>query len=335
MLDSKSPMKEKIQKLYEHFLNGNHFILTTHTSCDPDGIGAELGLAFLLEKLGKIYTILNPDKTPERYQFLDAQEKINFFKPEKFININSNSTVVIVDNSELKRILDINQYINQEKSNLIVIDHHDGISDFPGLFCFPEVGSTSELIYELIELSGFEPDFNTSLALYAGIIMDTGQFKYRKTRPRTHEIASKLLVHKLPTEEIIRKLFEHSSHLVLLLKKDIYSTLEVFPQHHLATIEITKEMLNRYNFKSNPAEGITSDLLSAGDVFISAAFIETENGMVKMSLRSKGSFDVRMIAEQYSGGGHTNACGATIKGNLKQIKSEVSEKLKELVSQSK
>jgi bifunctional oligoribonuclease and PAP phosphatase NrnA len=323
--------KNQFEELLNTLKEKNNFIITTHTSCDPDGIGSELALSYLLEKLGKYYIILNPDKTPERYQFIDVQNKLSHYEPDKFININSNPTVIVVDNSELKRINDINLYINSDQSNVIIIDHHDGIEKAKGLFCYPEIGSTSEIIYELIELENIDLDYNTALAIYSGIIMDTGQFKYNKTRPRTHEIASKLLKHKLQTEEIIRKLFENTSTNVLLLKRDIYNTLEIYHNNSFASIEITREMLNKYNFKTNPAEGITSELLSATEIVVSVAFVEIDPETTKISLRSKGKVDIRQIAEKYSGGGHKNASGATIKGSFQTVKNEIIDHIKNLI----
>jgi phosphoesterase RecJ-like protein len=322
--------KEMYAELLSQIKKNDNFIITTHKSCDPDGMGSELGLDFLLEKLGKKHTILNPDKTPDRYLFLDPLNRIHNYGSTILQSTQRESFVIMVDNSDIPRILDIANYLNEDKSNLISIDHHDKVAPYKGLFCFPEVGSSSEIVFELIELAGFEPDYNTSVSLYMGIVMDTGQFKYNKTRPRTHEIASKLLKHKFPTEELIRKVFEDYSYTVLLLKKDIYSTLDIYPEFKIASVDITRTMLSKYNFTNNPAEGIISELLAPADIHIAVSFTEIENGTTKISLRSKGKYDVCSVAREYSGGGHTNASGATIKGEYKKIKLDVLEKLMEL-----
>lgn len=322
--------KESITQLLNHLKNNDNFIITTHKSCDPDGIGSELGLDFLLEHLGKKHLILNPDKTPERYSFLDPMGRIHSYDESRMSSNIKDGMVIMVDNSDIARIMDIAKFLNPQKSNLIAIDHHDKVSPYPGLYCYPEIGSSSEIIFELIELANFEPDYNTAVALYMGIVMDTGQFKYNKTRPRTHEIAAKLLKHRFPTEELIRKVFEDYSYNVLLLKKDIYATLEVYPESKIATIEITRSLLSKYNFSNNPAEGIISDLLGPADIMIAASFTELENGSVRISLRSKGKYDVCSVANEFSGGGHKNAAGATIKGEYQKIKNEVLDKLREL-----
>ncbi|MDX1960571.1 MAG: bifunctional oligoribonuclease/PAP phosphatase NrnA [Leptospiraceae bacterium] len=318
------------EDLLSNLRSKNNFILTTHKSSDPDGIGSELGLYFLLESLGKKVMILNPDRIPDRYSFLDVSYRVNHFEPEKLNIIFPDPTVIVVDNSDIARIGDIAAYLKEDRSNLIVIDHHDGLEHFHGLFSFPEIGSTSEIIYELIELAGLKMDTNTAIAIYSGIVVDTGQFKYNKTRPRTHEIAAKLLEYRFSTEEIVRKIYEDSSYEVLFLKRDILATLEVHREYRLACIEITRKMLNKYNFTNNPAEGMTGELLNSPDIKISVSFLESENGFVKLSFRSKGKFDVCSVAKNFNGGGHTNASGATVKGELGSVKKMVLKQLKEM-----
>jgi phosphoesterase RecJ-like protein len=266
---------------------------------------------------------------------LDPHYRIRHIDPDKLYQ-KENKTVIVVDNSDIPRIGDIATYINSDRSNLIVIDHHDGIEDFPGLYCFPEVGSTSEIIFDLMEAAEIIPDYNISYSLLAGIIVDTGQFKYKKTRPRTHTIVAKILsLHAIPQEELIRKLFEDSSHKVLLLRRDIYSTLQVFPEYQLACIEVSRSNLQKHGFIVNPAEGMTSELLAAADISISVSFVEHDSGTVKLSFRSKGKFNVCNVAKEFSGGGHENAAGAMIKGAMPEVKKMIIEKLKKLFTETK
>jgi phosphoesterase RecJ-like protein len=157
--------------------------------------------------------------------------------------------------------------------------------------------------------------------------MDTGQFKYSKTRPRTHEIAAKLVQYNFPIEDLLRKMYEDFPISVLLLKKDIYSSIEIHQEYHLVTIEITKSMLGKYNFNSNPLEGITSELLGPSEIYVSVAFTEGEEDFVKISFRSKGDYDVCSVAKEFNGGGHKNASGAMIRGGLKKVKEDVMNRL--------
>lgn len=330
-MNNQNDRKQDFDKLLDRFIKGNNFVLTTHKGSDPDGIGSELALNFLLTKLQKNHIILNPDQIPDKYKFIDSQHKIRHIEDNVLQSIPDNPTVVIVDNSDIVRIGDVKGFINSDKSNLIVIDHHDNIEPFDGLFSFPEIGSTSEIIYELLELAGVEPDYKTALAIYLGIVMDTGQFKYSKTRPRTHEIAAKLVKHKFPTEELLRKIFEDYPINVLLLKRDILNTLEVNRDFGYASVEITRAALGRYDLKSNPLEGLTSELLGPADINASVSFTEADDGQIKLSFRSKGTYDVCSVAKEYNGGGHRNASGAIVKGEMKKVKDEVLNKLKKIL----
>lgn len=324
-MNSKKPIDRSTEykKLLDLLKSKDNFILTTHKSCDPDGIGSELGLSFLLSHLKKNHTILNPDKMPDRYEFIDKMAKVSHVSNETFQSSTENKTVIIVDNSDLPRIGDVNRMVKDDKSNLIIIDHHDNVEPFPGLYFFPEIGSTSEIIYELLELEGLVPDYNTSVALYLGIIMDTGQFKYSKTRPRTHQIAAKLLEQNFSPEELIRKLYEDYPTNVLLLKSDIYSAIEIHSRENVISVDITRAMLGKYNYTSNPLDGIASEFLGPKNIHISITFTEGDEGKVKISFRSKGKYDVCAVAKKFGGGGHKNASGAMIIGDFKTIKEQV------------
>jgi bifunctional oligoribonuclease and PAP phosphatase NrnA len=326
---------KEFQKLLDLLKSKNDFILTTHKGSDPDGIGSELGLSFLLSNLKKSYQILNPDKIPDKYEFIDVNLRISHLDESSLQNFDQNKTVIIVDNSDIPRIGEVQKFIKPDKSNLMIIDHHDNIEPFEGLFFFPEIGSTCEIIYELIELADLQIDYNTAVAIYLGIVMDTGQFKYSKTRPRTHQIAAKLLELNFLPEDLVRKLYEDFPTNVLLLKKDIYSNVEIHEKEKLVSIEITKEMLSKYHYTINPLDGIVSEFLGPKSVKVSVSFTEFDIENVKISLRSKGNYDICAIAKKFGGGGHKNASGAMIRGNLKSVKSEVLNELYHLIKTQK
>ncbi|MBE7413282.1 MAG: bifunctional oligoribonuclease/PAP phosphatase NrnA [Leptospiraceae bacterium] len=322
--------KQKFELLFQKLSSFNDFLLTTHSNSDPDGIGSEIGLYYLLTKLGKSVRILNPDKTPEKYTFMDPQCRITYIDPDRMTNFYDSSTVVILDNSDLKRIGEVQNFIKKDLSNLIAIDHHDEVDYYSGLFLFSDIGSTAEIVCELFEIAGIEPDYTSALALYLGIVMDTGQFKYSKTRPRTYEIASKLVRHNFPVEEILRKLYEDYPYERLFLKRDIYQTLSVEPENGLASVVVTHEVLKKYKNSNGLGEGIANELLGPKEIFIAVMFTELPDSKVKISFRSKGNYNVCNVAKEFLGGGHANAAGAVVNGDLSKTKKEILSKLRDL-----
>ncbi|MCB1159293.1 MAG: bifunctional oligoribonuclease/PAP phosphatase NrnA, partial [Leptospiraceae bacterium] len=310
----------------------NDFVISTHRSSDPDGIGAELGLKALLDAMGKRAWIVNPDPIAEKYKFLDPVEKIiciDSFKPEK--NYDSYQ-LVVVDNSNIERLDEVKRFINYDGSNLIVIEQHDKIDTRKGFFLYPDYASTSEIIYELLEEYNVSIDYNTALALYLGIVMDTGQFKYNKTQSRTHLIVSKLLKYNFPTEELMRKLYEEYPLFQLLAKKDVFQTLNLYMEGKIASVEITRELLKKYNCSNNPVEDLVNELLGPKGMQVSLSFTESlKQEQIKLSFRSKGNIDVCSIAKQFSGGGHKNAAGGIFHGTLKEAKEKVLEKVYKLL----
>ena len=242
--------------------------------------------------------------------------------------------ILILDNSDISRIDNVNELINQTKTNFIAIDHHDNVEPFEGLYCFPGFASTTEIIYELIELAGFHPDEQTAIALYTGVIMDTGHFKYNKTTSHTHKVASKLMQYKINTEQLYRNLFEDYPLNALFVKKEVYSTLEVFTEFKTACVCVYRNVLDKYGFYNNPTEGIVSELLGPKDISVGISFTETKQGKIKISFRSKGDIDVCSIAKIFGGGGHKNASGAMLSLPLEEAKKKILELVRRLIKET-
>lgn len=323
--------KEKLKNLYERLLSNDKFLISTHQNSDPDGIGAELALAHLLKHHKKNFIIVNPDPVIDKFMFLDKDSLIHNYKDEKSSLEGNSYTVVIVDNADINRIGELKQFIKLDKSNLIVIDHHDELENLSYLYNFPKIGSTCEILYELLEYGKISWNYEIAMAVYSGMITDNGRFKYNKTTVRSFEIAGHLFEFNFPLEELTRKLFENYPLQTLYFKKEIFNTLEVDITHHIACIVITRDILDKNNFESNPAEGLINEILSPIEIFIAVSFTELKTKQVKVSFRSKGSYNVCNIARQFSGGGHVNASGCTIDGDLKFVKELILQKLINLV----
>ncbi len=304
--------------LLERLLHAERFILTTHRTPDPDGLGAEIALQHLLKAKGKDVLIVNPEPVPGKIRFVDPDARAVDFRSIKDKAVLENRTVAIVDNSDLGRIDDLSAYVNPDHSNLIIIDHHDGMKpDYVVNFAFPEMGSSCEIVFELLEKSGVEIDESVARSLYAGIVADTGNFRYRKTSPRTHEIAAKLMRFGINPAVVAENLFENSPLARLLLKKRLYSSL-VIEQGRLAYFTARKTDLQELALTNEDLDGVVNELIESEAVQAGILFTEREPGVTKVSVRSRGSVDMLESVRKFGGGGHKNACGATIFKDLEE-----------------
>jgi len=146
--------------------------------------------------------------------------------------------------------------------------------------------------------------------LYVGIMTDTGSFKYSSTTAKTHHIIAKLIATGAENAKIHDLIYDNSSaNRMKILGYCLNKKLLLYPENNSAIISLTAEELEQFNFKKGDTEGVVNYALAIkGIVF--AVFIAEKDGMVKLSLRSKGNFKVNEIANKYfGGGGHINASG--------------------------
>jgi phosphoesterase RecJ-like protein len=169
-------------------------------------------------------------------------------------------------------------------------------------------------------------DQDIAECLYTGIMTDTGSFKYNSTTSKTHNIIAKLIDKGARSSMIHDLVYDNSSaDRMKLLGYCINDKLLLYPENNSAIISLTNVELNKFNFKKGDTEGIINYALAIKDI-IFAAFIVEREGVVKLSLRSKGDFKVNIIANKYfNGGGHTNAAGGISSVNVDKTIKKVEE----------
>lgn len=304
---------EFFEKLLARIDRDDRFILTTHRNPDPDGLGAELALQYLLrERYGKDVLIVNHDPISERYKFLDPEGRTRTCAQSDPRDL-TGRTVIMLDNSDLERCGDVRQFVKEDHSNLIIVDHHDGIQpDFEVQFQNAGIGSTSEMIYELYVLTETEPPLTVARGLYAGLIADTGHFRYRKTRPRSHQIAADLLRLGVEPPDVAEKLFDSFAVERLLIKRELYRRMDLNESRTIAWFRINKRDIEDMNGSPEDIEGVINELLEPGEIKIALLFSQREAELTRVSVRSKGTVDILPAVAYFGGGGHRNAAGATI-----------------------
>ena len=162
--------------------------------------------------------------------------------------------------------------------------------------------------------------------------MAFGSFKYSSTTERTHHIIAQLIGKGVENSKIHDLIYDNfSENRVKLLGYCLNQKLLIFKENKAAIISLNAEELEQFNFQKGDTEGVVNYALSIEGI-IFAAFIAEKEGIVKISLRSKGDFKVNEIAKKYfSGGGHVNAAGGISNVSVE----ETIENLKEIFNQHK
>jgi phosphoesterase RecJ-like protein len=222
--------------------------------------------------------------------------------------------IFCLDYNGLGRLSNAEQPVRNTRAIKVLIDHHrDPNPDFDYMLSVIETSSTSELVYDFIAGCGDSGLIDPEIAacIYAGIITDTGSFSYSCNYEKTYLITADLYRKGIDGEHIHRLVYDtYSEGRLRLLGYSISEKLVVLQELHTAYIYLSKEDLDRFGYQVGDTEDIVNYGLSVEGINLAALFSERD-GVVRVSLRSKGNFSVNDIARKFfNGGGHANAAGA-------------------------
>ncbi|VXC21082.1 DHH family phosphoesterase [Flavobacterium sp. 9AF] len=309
---------KEISELKSLLSSPKKITIISHRNPDGDAMGSSLGLLHFLIQLNHQVTFISPNEYPDFLEWLPKANETVIFEREydKALPILQNSDYIFtLDFNALHRTGDAMQKTLEKLSNtMIMIDHHQ-LPDTYSKYTFSDVnyGSTCQMIYDFINILGYNHLINKEIAtcLYTGIVTDSGSFRFPKTTPETHQCVADLISRGINNSEIHNLLFDNSSYERLQLLGKALQNLKVLPEFNASYITLSQEELNQYSYKKGDTEGIVNYGLSIKGIIVTAIFIENkEEGIIKISFRSQGNFDVNEFARKhFNGGGHINAAG--------------------------
>ena len=207
------------------------------------------------------------------------------------------------------------------KPIFVMIDHHQQPENYAQYaFVDPKSSSTSQLIYEFIEKFNHLEylDQDSATCIYTGILTDTGSFRFPSTTSLTHRIVANLLDLGANNSEIYNQIHNVNTYNRVQLLGRALKNLKVLKDYNTAYISLSQKDLREFNFKKGDTEGFVNYALSIENVIFAAIFIEDKNqGIIKISFRSSGSFSVNDFSRKFfNGGGHINAAGGRSEESL-------------------
>lgn len=289
-----------------------------HRNPDGDALGSCLGLYHVLKQLNHTVKVLAPNEFPEFISWLPATKEILIFEK------NFDTCAAFLQGSDLVFTLDFNalhragdqmgSYLEKLRKPFVMIDHHQMPDNYAKVtISDTSFGSTCELLYRFLQELNLQKYINEEVAtcIYTGIVTDSGSFKFVKTTGDTHRVVAELIDLGVDNPKIHSMLFNTSSYNQLQLVGRALQQLKVLPNHSTAYTYLTQDDLNQFHYKKGDTEGIVNYGLSIKGIDFAAIFIENkEEGMIKISFRSEGEFDVNEFARTFfNGGGHINAAG--------------------------
>ncbi|WP_418603203.1 DHH family phosphoesterase [Hwangdonia sp.] len=302
-----------------------NIVIVPHKNPDGDAIGSTLALYHYLKKHNHTVTAMVPNDYPDFLKWIPGSDHILKHDSETEACetlINVADIIFTLDFNAFHRTGNMETVLTESKAMKIMIDHHQSPDDYAA-FIFSDVhmSSTCEMIYHFIDMLGDTNaiDANIATCIYVGIMTDTGSFRFPSTTSETHRIIANLIDKGANNAEIHNNIYDTNSYERLQLLGCALSNLKVIPEARTAYITLSQDELNQFNYKKGDTEGVVNYGLSLDNIVFAAIFIEDKKeGIIKISLRSKGSFSVNEFSRaHFNGGGHTNAAGGRSELSLK------------------
>ena len=321
-----SMKKQDITNIKALLSNKNKIVIVPHKNPDGDAVGSTLGLYHYLQKKNQDVIVIAPNDYPHFLKWIPGESTIlKHDLQTKMCNnyIREADIIFTLDFNAFHRAGNMEHMLAQNTALKIMIDHHQAPDPY-ATYMYSDVtmSSTCEMVFNFINMLGDEEliDRNIATCLYTGIMTDTGSFRFPCTTSETHKIISKLIKKGANNSQIHNNIYDTNSFEALQLLGCALTNLKVLQDYKTAYITLSQEELNKYNYKKGDTEGIVNYGLSVQGIVLAAIFIEDkQEGIIKISLRSKGHFSVNeMSRAHFDGGGHINAAGGKSYLSLKE-----------------
>jgi len=308
--------------------SANSFLITSHVDLDGDAVGSELGLALLLERMGKKPTVVNHDVLPCHYDFLPGRHLV-----KSSVNEAAGVDVgVVLDCTSLERTGSVGRALAENNIPIVNIDHHSGNVSFGAVnLVRPEACATAIIILDLIRALGQSIGRDLATCLYTALVAETGSFRLSNTSAESLEVCACLAREGAGPYEIAASLFSRKSPQALRITGEALSSLEMGLDGALAMMCLRRSRIEEDGVRGEELEGIVNFAMSVRGARVGVFLRELPDSVVKVSLRSNGTVDVDKVARGFGGGGHSNAAGARIPGTLDEVKGIVVERIAEAV----
>lgn len=304
-------------------------------------MGASLALYHFLARLGHSVQIISPTNWASWVNWMPGCKEVLNYELQK------EKAEKILDNAEWLFCLDFNIFhrtktmtekLKKVQCTKILIDHHQepdspsfdyGISD-------TRKSSTCEMIYDFIVASGSSDKINEEISecIYAGVVADTGSFRFPSAHDGVHKLVADLKSRGFDHSPVHEKLFDNFlENRLRFIGHVLLHRMEVYYEYNTVLIAVPKNDLLQYEIKTGDTEGLINYPQSIQGIKLVALVIDRDEER-KWSFRSKGDFDCNTFARKYfEGGGHFNASGGRSSDSLDVTVKKFIQAMKENKSQ--
>jgi phosphoesterase RecJ-like protein len=295
------------------------FLLTTHIRPDCDALGSVLGMAEVLEAVGKQVRIVNGQPTPPNLAFIDPGNRIEALEDLEGDPTADVDVVMVLDTSAWVQLGGMADVIRATSAVRVIVDHHKSGDDLSAIeFKDVSAEATGALVVEVADALGVPLNAAMASPLFAAIATDTGWFRFPATSSRTYELASRLTTAGASPAEIYGRLYEQETLGRLQLRGVVLSRVATECDGALAHTYIRLADFQQTGALPSDTEDLVNLALTIQGTQAAVILVEQQEDVYKVSFRSRCELDCSEVAGEFQGGGHQAAAGGSVEGPFEE-----------------
>jgi len=262
---SKIIAEDLITKVNKAIDNVDKIVIVAHIGPDGDAIGSSLALWHYLMTIDKEPVVIVPNPFPAFLAWMPGSECILDYdnsKEKADELIAAAELIFTLDFNTASRMGKMADAVLNASADKILVDHHLHPDTYAKIrVSYPEISSTSELIFRLICRMGDFSMINLACAecIYTGMMTDTGGFTYNSNNYEIYTIISELIKIGVDKDAIYRKVFNtYSEDRLRLMGYCMFHKMKVYPEYKTALITLTLKELSQFNYVNGDSEGLIS-----------------------------------------------------------------------------
>ena len=310
----------ELQQIVAAIRSKQRFVIASHARPDGDAIGSQLAAAYALRALGKDVRVINADAAAPPLQQFPGVPEIEIADRV----VGDFDASLIMECSDLART----GVKELDRGVVINIDHHPGNSGYGQINWFDAgAAACAEMVFDLVCALGVPLTKEIATHVYLAILTDTGSFHYSSISTRTFDICRAALVAGVDPVQVARNVYDSNTMGRLKIFGAVLNAMEVSPSGRAAVVYLDHAMARAAGGTYDDTDGLVNEALTVKEIQAVVFFKQSEGDTYRVSLRSKGNVDIGAIAREFGGGGHKNAAGCTVSGDIHALRQTFVEKM--------
>lgn len=312
-----------------------NIVLTSHIRPDCDALGSCLGMAGILEALGKRVRIVCGQAVPPNLKFIDPTNRIQCIGEDiQAAELADADLHIILDTSAWKQLGPMADVIRDSSYKKIIFDHHVGEDDIDAeLFKNTTAEAVGRMCVDAAEQLGVELTPEISTPLYAAMATDTGWFRFPSVTDATMQAAGKLIAGGASPSAIYGHLYERETVGRVRLRGTVLARIQTELEGRLAYTHILPTDYADTGAEITDTEDLINLALEIEGTVFAVIMVGQPSGGYKLSFRSRCQTEANVVAQEFDGGGHKAAAGAFIESDdLQEVQTRVLPHVRSLLS---